>query len=56
MTRSVYQLQRVDQEDIFGSDEFIRYGQKVKIVANEYLNSKQLTLCSYRQSPTVCTS
>ena len=56
MTRSVYKIQKVDEEDIFGSDEFVRYGQKIKIVANEYLNSKELSLCSYRQSPTVCTA
>ena len=34
MTRSIYQLCRVDDVDMFGSDEFIRFGQKVRILSN----------------------
>lgn len=26
MTRSVFKLTKVDEEDIYGSDEFVRYG------------------------------
>lgn len=47
MTRSVFKLARVEEVDMFGSDAFIRYGQKVRIEANEYLFRKKLTLCSY---------
>jgi len=47
MTRSVFKLSRVEDMDMFGSDNFIRYGQKVRIEANEYLFRKKLTLCSY---------
>jgi hypothetical protein len=34
MTRSVYQLTRVEDGDIFGSDQYLRYGQKVRIECN----------------------
>lgn len=44
MTRSIYNLVRVDQTDMFGSDEYIRYGQKVRINANQYLFRKKLSL------------
>lgn len=48
MTRSVFQLKRVDDMDIFGSDEYIRYGQKVRVVSNEYLYRKRLALSSFK--------
>ena len=54
MTRSVYSLQRVDQMDMFGSDQYLRYGQKVRLEANSYLFRKRLSLSSYKLSPTVC--
>ena len=53
MTRSVYKLQKVDNIDMFGSDEFIRYGQKVRIEANEYLFRKKLSLCSYKYTAAI---
>ena len=34
MTRSVYNLSRVEQADMFGSDQYLRYGQKVRFEAN----------------------
>jgi hypothetical protein len=34
MTRSVFKLVRVEDQDIFGSDDYFRYGQKVRIEAN----------------------
>ena len=54
MTRSVYKITRVDQADMFGSDQSVRYGQKVRIEANQYLFRKKLSLSSYNISPTVC--
>lgn len=54
MTRSVFCLARVDDVDVFGSDEFIRYGQKVKLLSNSYLFRKALALQSYKQTPAIC--
>jgi hypothetical protein len=54
MTRSVYNLKRVDKFDMFGSDEFMRYGQKVRLAANPYLFKKSLCLASFKHSATVC--
>jgi len=54
MTRSVFKLIRVDDMDIFGSDELIRYGQKIKFESNPYLYRKKLQLSSYRKSHNVC--
>ena len=48
MTRSVFKLTRVDDVDIFGSDEFVRYGQKVKICSNSFIFRKALALQSYK--------
>lgn len=56
MTRSVFALTRVDDVDIFGSDEFVRYGQKVKLLSNNYLFRKPLALQSYKQTPAICSS
>jgi hypothetical protein len=54
MTRSIFQLARVDAVDMFGSDEFLRFGQKVRILSNQHLTRKQLSLASYKQTATVC--
>jgi hypothetical protein len=54
MTRSVFRLTRVDAFDVFGSDQYIRYGQKVRVEANEYLYRKKLGLVSMKHSPTIC--
>ena len=55
MTRSVFQLNRVEEMDMFGDDEFIRYGQKVRITANRHLHPKSLSLTSAVQTP-VCSA
>jgi len=34
MTRAVFQLNREDAVDMFGDDEYVRYGQKVRINSN----------------------
>ena len=54
MTRSVFTLSPMDQGSSFGGDPYIRYGQKVRLHANEYLYRKQLTLTSQAHSPLVC--
>ena len=52
-SRSIFVIKKVDQSDIFGSDEIIRYGQKVRIEVNPYLHRKTLYLSSTPLSPTV---
>ena len=42
MTRSIFKLVRVEEQDIFGYDDYFRYGQKVRIEANKYLYRKRL--------------
>ena len=54
MTRSVFKLARVEDVDMIGSDEFMRFGQKVRLEANQYLFRKKLSLVSYKHSPTIC--
>jgi len=54
MTRSVFSLKREDASDMFGDDEYIRYGQKVRITSNDYLFRKKLALHSLKHSPTIC--
>jgi len=48
MTRSIFQLCRVDNVDMFGDDEFIRFGQKVRVLSNSHLCRKALSLTSYK--------
>ena len=54
MTRSVFTLKREDTADMFGDDEYIRYGQKVRIASSDYLFRKALSLSSAKHSPTIC--
>lgn len=54
MTRSIFKLVRAEEHDIFGSDDYLRYGQKVRIEANQYLFRKKLSMVSFKHSPTVC--
>ena len=53
VTRSVFVISKVEKSDVFGSDNIIRYGQKVKITVNPYLHKKPLFLSSQPISPTV---
>ena len=53
MTRAVYKMTRVEDSDMFGDDEFIRYGQKVRIETNEYLFRKKISLCSYKYTAAI---
>jgi hypothetical protein len=54
MTRSVFRVVKEDSVDMFTSDEFVRYGQKLRIEANEHLFKKRLQLSSAPQTATVC--
>lgn len=54
MTRSVFSIGRVEAMDMFGSDEFVRFGQKVKLCSNKYLYRKPVALASYTQTGAVC--
>jgi len=53
VTRSIFVIRKVDKADMFGSDNIIRYGQKVKIEVNPYLHRKPLFLASSPLTPTV---
>jgi hypothetical protein len=53
MTRSVFKLLKEEAVDMFTSDKYVRYGQKVRIQANEHLFRKTLQLASAKQTPTV---
>ena len=47
MTRSVFQLVKEENPaEMFPNDEFVRYGQKVRLVANPYLFRKSLQIAS----------
>ena len=51
VTRAVYVIKKVDKVDAFGSDDIIRYGQKVKIEMNPHLYKKSLWLSSAPLTP-----
>ena len=53
MTRSVFSLQRVDASDMFGADEFVRFGQKVRVCSSEHLFRKTLHLASFTMTGAV---
>jgi hypothetical protein len=51
----VYQIVKENNPaDLFINDGFVRYGQKLRILANPHLFRKQLQLNSQKQTPTVC--
>lgn len=55
MTRSVFKVVREDNpNDMFIQDQFVRYGQSIRLEANPYLFRKRLALQSSKQTPTVC--
>jgi len=54
MTRSVFKLCKEDSVDMFTCDNYVRYGQKVRIIANDHLFRKTLQLASAKQTPTIC--
>lgn len=48
--RAMFVVSRVEKEDIFGSDDIIRYGQKIKIQATNNAFKKPLYLSSAHHS------
>jgi hypothetical protein len=55
MTRSVFQiLKQENASDLHINDQFVRYGQKLRIAANPHLFRKSLELSSQKHTPTVC--
>ena len=48
--RSVFQIVRAEKMDMFGSDDVVRYGQKVKLMANPYAFKKDLFVSSFPKS------
>eukprot|EP00347_Sterkiella_histriomuscorum_P021558 403333558 len=53
ITRSIFQITKAEKVDIFGSDDIIRYGQKIKIQTNPYLFRRSLWLSSQPLGPNV---
>lgn len=46
INRAIFQIVRVEESDMFGSDNIVRYGQKIRIESNPYAFRKVLTLSS----------
>ena len=46
ISRAVFKIVRVEDMDIFGSDNIVRYGQKIRIESNPYAFRKPLLLSS----------
>lgn len=53
VTRSVFVIKKEELMDVFGSDNIIRYGQKIRIEANPNLYRKPLYLSSSPLTPNV---
>lgn len=53
ITRSVFVIKKEEPMDVYGSDNIIRYGQKVKIESNPYLFRKPLYLSSQPLKPNI---
>ena len=51
VTRSVFVIKKAEKFDIFGSDNIVRYGQKVIIESNPYIFKKPLYLSSNPHGP-----
>lgn len=51
VTRSVFVIKKAEKFDIFGSDNVVRYGQKIIIESNPYIFKKPLYLSSTPQGP-----
>jgi len=55
MTRSVFKVvKEANPNDLFMQDQFVRYGQYLRLEANPYLYRKRLLLQSAKQSSAVC--
>ena len=53
ISRSVFVIKREEPIDLFGSDDIIRYGQKVRIESNQWFFKKPLYLSSSPLMPNV---
>lgn len=51
ISRSVFVIKRAEKVDIFGTDDVVRYGQKIKIEANPYIYRKTLFVSSTPLGP-----
>ena len=51
VTRSVFVLKRFEAMDIFGADNIIRFGQKIRIESNPHLYKKTLAVGSMPMGP-----
>lgn len=53
ITRSVFLIKKEEPADVFGSDNIIRYGQKIRIELNPYMYKKPLWLSSQPLTPNI---
>ena len=44
--RAVFKIVRVEDMDIFGNDDIVRYGQKIRVESNPYAFRKTLVMSS----------
>jgi hypothetical protein len=51
VSRSIFVIKKAEKVDIFGNDDIVRFGQKVKIEVNPYLFRKTLYLNSLPLGP-----
>ena len=51
VTRSIFVIRKAEEVDIYGKDDIIRYGQKIKIEACPYLFRKLLWVSSQPLAP-----
>ena len=51
VTRSIFVIKKAEKFDMFGSDNIVRYGQKVIIESNPYIFKKPLYLSSNPHGP-----
>lgn len=56
VTRNVFQVVKCEAADIFGSDSIVRFGQKIRIQANEFLYKKKLMIGSTPKSMNIFSS
>ena len=50
-SRNVFTLCRVEAQDVFGADDIVRYGQKVRLQSNCHLYKKKLAVGSMPHGP-----
>jgi hypothetical protein len=53
VSRSIFVIKKAEKVDIFGNDDVVRYGQKIKIETNPYVFRRTLWVSSQPLGPNV---